>query len=330
MLYRLLSKFYPKRIRKQYIELLNYLGIKTNADLYVGFTLAVGILLSLLATFTTSTFTKKFPFFLLWPGSFILFELMIYIPIMLKVDANAKKVEKFLPDALLLMHSNLKAGLTVDQALLSSARPEFDILEKELNKVGKEVVTGKSLESSLLNSKERIKSEKYKKTIDLIVSGLRSGGELANLLSQTAKNLKRQSITEQKIKSNIMMYIIFIFTAIAFGAPLLFGLSSFLINVLTEIFTSIEIPTDISTQGLELPINTFNSANLITPGFVLTYSIIALVITAIMGSLILGLISKGKEKYGLKYIPLLIAMSLITFFIIRMIISSLMQSLINF
>ena len=328
-LYRLLAKFYPKKIREKYIELLNYLGIKINADLYVGFTLAVGILLSLSAAFITGTFTEKFPFLLLWVGFFILFELMIYIPIMLKVDSKAKKIEKVLPDALTLMYSNLKAGLTVDQALLSSARPEFGIFEIELNKIGKEVATGKSLETSLINSKKRISSEKYKKTIDLIVSGLRSGGELADLLVRTANNLKRQSMVEQKIKSNVMMYVIFIFAAIAFGAPLLFGLSSFLVKVLNEIFVDIEIPADVAAQGFSMPIGNFDSG-FISQEFVLMYSIIAIVVTSLMGSLIIGLILKGKEKYGFKYMPLLVALSLIVFFVIRAIVSNLVYGLMAF
>jgi Flp pilus assembly protein TadB len=157
---------------------------------------------------------------------------LIQLFINIKVDSKAKQVEQVLPDALQIMSANLKAGLTVDQALLASAKPEFGIFEKEMNRIGKEITTGKEIEFALQDSTKRIRSEKYKKTVDLIVSGLRSGGRLSELLSQTSDNLRKQGLIDEKIRSSVMMYSIFIFTAIAFGAPVLFGLSSFLVKVL--------------------------------------------------------------------------------------------------
>ena len=112
------------------------------------------------------------------------------------------------------MASNLKSGLTVDRALLMSARPEFGPFEEELNIVGKEITIGKELDVALTNMTKRIKSDKLEKTIALIVSGLRSGGRLSSLLEQTAENLRRQKLVEDKVRSNVLMYLIFIFVAI--------------------------------------------------------------------------------------------------------------------
>jgi len=49
-----------------------------------------------------------------------------------------------------------------------------------------------------------------------------------------------------------------------------------------------------------------------------------------MGGFIIGLISKGKEKYGFRYIPILITISLLMFFLVRLIIGNIMGDLINF
>ena len=147
----------------------------------------------------------KWPPWLVFIVAFAGFQITVYMWIGLNVDAKAKFVEKVLPDALQLMSSNLRAGLTPDRALLLSSRPEFGPLSEELNKVGREIAVGKEIDKALMKMTERIRSEKLTKTMLLIVSGLRSGGELASLLDQTARNLRAQEFVDQKIRSSIKM-----------------------------------------------------------------------------------------------------------------------------
>jgi pilus assembly protein TadC len=328
-MYRFISKLYPRKLKENYIATLKYLDFKVDPERYIGFITLVVFFLSIISAFILGIFYSKISPFLSWIGFFILYEFLFYLPLNLKTDNYSKKVEAVLPDALQVMASNLRAGLTIDQALLSSSKPEFGVFEKEMNRIGKEIATGTETTTALLNSAKRIKSEKYKKAIMLIVSGLRSGGRLSDLLSQTSENIRRQRLIEEKIRSNVMMYVIFIFAAIALGAPILFGLSSFLVNVLTSIFTKIDVPDAALTGRLSLPIISFSELT-ISKEFILKYSIVTLVTSSIMGSLIIGLIAKGKAKYGVKYIPFLILASLLVFFITRSIISNILSSLISF
>ena len=164
---------------------------------------------------------------------------------------------------------------------------------------------------------EKFKSEKLNKTFSLIITGLRSGGELTNLLDQTAEGLRQERFLEEKIRTNVLMYSIFIFIAMGVGAPVLFGLSSFLIGVIEKNLVSIDLP-----KVASIPI-TFSKIS-ISPSFVLTFAIISLITTSIMGSLVLGLIQKGKERYGLKFIPILLVLTLGIFFLTRFLIGSLL------
>ena len=145
------------------------------------------------------------------------------------------------------MASNLRAGLTTEKALFSSARKEFGILQQELSRIGKEVATGKELGIALKGITKRIRSDKLEKTISLIVTGINAGGELSELLEQTSNNLKQQALVEKRVRSSVLMYVIFIFIAVGIGAPALYGLSSFLVEVLTEKI-AIEIPQESLTQ----------------------------------------------------------------------------------
>jgi archaellum biogenesis protein FlaJ (TadC family) len=316
-MYRFLAKFYPKKIRENYINLLEYSAIKIDPRRFIGFTGAFGFLLALTLAFYLGLFfdINPFIFFIVF---FFVEQALIYFWLLLRADAKAKFVESILPDVLQLMSSNLRAGLTTDKALLLSARPEFGPFQDEINQVGKEITTGGEIGRALLNMAKHIRSERLNKTVILIVSGLRSGGELASLLDQTARNLRQERIVDSRIRANVMMYVIFIFIAVCFGAPLLFGLSSFLIEVLTEIVSGMDIPTTTATANLPLSFTEIS----ISVNFVIMFAVIFLITSSILGSLILGLISKGKEREGIKFMPVLIAASLLMFFLIRFLIKN--------
>ena len=103
-------------------------------------------------------------------------------------------------------------------------------------------------------------------------------------------------------------------------------MSSFLVEVLTEKI-AIEIPQESLTQT-SLPMS-FSKPN-ITTQFTIVYTIISLITSSILSSLVLGLISKGKESAGMKYIPILIILTLTIFFITRLIIKNLLGGLFGF
>ena len=321
-MYRFLSNFYPKNIRNSYKSLLTYSAVTVNSDRFIGFVLFFGVGLALAFSLMFANLIKVnvlFLFFLL----FFVIEFFVYILLAIKADAKARFVESILPEVLQLMSSNLRAGLTTDKALLLSARPEFGPFQDEINYVGKEITMGRDLGQSLINMSKRIKSERLQKTILLIVSGLKSGGQLASLLEQTAKNLRQQRFVDERIRANVMMYVIFIFAAVGFGAPLLFGLGSFLVEVLTTTLASVEIPQ--TTVSAAVPIM-FTEVS-ITPEFVIRFAIISLITNSILGSFILGLISKGKETRGVKYIPVLLALTISIFFFIRFVIKTMLSGL---
>lgn len=328
MVYKFISNLYPKKIKESYLKDLKYLNRRIDAEAYLGLMIVITFFLSISLAFILGMIYEPIPPMFSWFGIFIVLQFMAYFPISMKIDSYAKKVEDVLPDTLQIMSSNLRAGLTIDQALLTGAKPEFGVFGIEMNRIGKEIATGKEISLSLIDSTNRIKSEKYRKSMNLIVSGLRSGGKLAELLSQTSENLRKQRLVDEKVRSNVMMYVIFIFSAIAIGAPILFGLSTFLVNVLNDVFGQIDIPDAAATAKLSLPIVSFASIT-IDENFILVYSIVTLVISSIMGSLIIGLIARGKAKYGVKYMPALIIISLLVFLAVRAIISNILGGLIN-
>ncbi len=319
---RLIARLYPERLRNSYKKLLDYAAIETPFEKYLFFVFIITLVSSAVASFFLTLFFEL-NFILLFVICFFLAHLVAHSWLSLNADARGKFVEDLLPDLLQLMASNLRAGYTLDRALLLAARPEFGSFKEEINRAGKDIATGKDFNEALIDMSSRIKSDKLSKSVRLIVAGQKSGGSLVDLLSQSATNLRQQKMIDERIRSNVLVYMIFIFAAIGFGSPVLFSLSSFLIDIMKDVFAQVDLPD--TTGNIDIPIS-FSEVT-IEPSFVIQYTILSMLITSVMGSLIIGLISKGKKKAGLKFIPILVVLTISLFFIVRSVISSLLGGL---
>tara|TARA_Y100000310_G_C20647338_1_gene797392 strand:- start:75 stop:986 length:912 start_codon:yes stop_codon:yes gene_type:complete len=301
-----------------------YCDIVTPIEDYLTRVMIISIVSAIVFSLTF-TMVFGFSFLLMLLIIFFLTQIIVHSWLSLSADGRAKFVEDLLPDLLQLMASNLRAGHTIDKALLLSARPEFGKFKDEINRLGKDVATGTDFGDALFKLSKRVKSDKLTKAVQLIVAGQKSGGGLVDLLSQSASNLRQQRTIDERIRSNVFVYVIFIFAAIGFGAPILFSLSSFLIEVMKDIFSQIEIPA--AAENVNIPIS-FSEIKL-DPKFVMQYTIVSMLTTSVLGSMVLGLISKGKRKAGLKFIPILCVMTIAIYFIVKGLISGLLGGLFN-
>jgi archaellum biogenesis protein FlaJ (TadC family) len=243
----------------------------------------------------------------------ILAPLCLFARSKMQKSAELRKMEEIFPDFIELMSSNLRAGMTIDKALLLSSRKEFSPLDKEITILGKDIVTGKDISLALIRMAERIQSEKIRKTIDIIISGIKSGGNISVLLEETAVNMRERAFVEKKAASNVLMYIIFIFFAVAVGAPVLFGLSSALVQIMTNILST--IPPSTQSLPINAPITLTKIS--ISVSFITWLSVIFLLVTSFLASALIGLVSKGDEKSGLKYALPLAFISTAIFFTIK-------------
>jgi len=312
--------FYPKKIREQYIKNIRNSGVETPPTKYHNSLFIFALI------FTTVVSTLFFIFNINMIFSFLAFifiMIFLYFKVSLQASSRIKKMEEVFPDVISLMASNLRAGITIDRAFLLAAKPEFSPLDKEILKTGKDITTGQDIVFALKKMSERIESEKISKVVLLIISGLRAGGNVSDLLEQTASNMKKKEVLEKKSRSTILMYVIFILFAVGAGAPMLFGLSSILVEIVMGMTSN--LPDMAATNQMSLPLS-FTEIN-ISSNFVLWFSIIFITVTDFISSLVVGLVRKGESKEGLKYFLPLITASLGIFFFVRVILGN---TLVNF
>jgi len=166
---------------------------------------------------------------------------------------------------------------------------------------------------------KRIKSDVVKQTVKLIDEGIKSGGGLESLLREIAQDIRTSEKLKEEIKANVAMYVIFMFFAAVLAAPLLFGLSIKLIEISGLIQEPIAtIPAgEIPKMPIEVPVFITFGGQMVTPDQILIFYVAEIIIITSFASLALGLIQEGNEKRGLKYLPLLIIVGLVIFFLSR-------------
>ena len=322
--YRIFAKIVPKKVLGKIKNSLRYTTVKADAEVVVGIIIFLAIFLGFGFGLFLSTFFQQ-SLGLTFPSAAVLIIILSYVWIVLQVDKKARLIEESLPDALQLMASNLRAGMTPDKALLLSSRPEFGILKDELDIIGKKITLGKNIGAALTEMSQRVKSRRLSRAVELINSGLESGGSLAILLETTANTLSEQVLVDKKIKAGVNMYVIFISSAAAVITPFLFGLSSFLVDILKSSLSQIDLPSSSTTA---LPINIGEIK--ITSTFVIQFIITFLTLNGFMASLLLGLISKGRKRAGLSYFIPLILLAIPLFLLARYLIKTSIGGLFDF
>jgi archaeal flagellar protein FlaJ len=329
-MYEYLSNFYPKKLREYLYSQFNYFALTLRKEFIVGsiFFFSLCISLSVAFQFSRNIFSDMAPLFALiftFIIVFLLLQFLVYTLININATNRGKFIENILPDALQLIAANLRAGMTIDRALIASNRIEFGYFNEQFIIVGKEVSTGTEISEALKNMTYRVKSLKFQKAIELIVTGLSSGGELSRLLSEVAQNLVHEKTVEEKIKTNVTTYLIFIGAAAGFAAPVLYGLSTVIVRVLTNVFSTVEVP---ASANMPFTISMAPETAEFLPGFVRTYTLFSLITLCIMASFLLGLIKKGEARYGISYIPFFVPFGVFVYWVVSTSAMALFQAII--
>ncbi|MFH7882098.1 MAG: type II secretion system F family protein [Candidatus Aenigmatarchaeota archaeon] len=314
-MYKFLYSRLPRNYKSWLEDYISYCDLKTSPERLFSSFLTFGLIISLSISFILffMDFLSFFYFILVFVLFFLILQVVFHMVLIFIADNRANYVEEILPDALQIISSNMRAGLTHDKAILTSARPEFGPLEKELKNAAKETLSGKPLEEALKNMTKRIKSKLLERTISLLLEGLEKGGSITALLDSIALDIRQVRILKREIKSYVMMYGIFIFFAACIGAPLLYSVSIFLVETMGKFGGGIEIEK-MPEVGSKLPLGSIRISE-IRPEFLSLYSYIAIGVTIFFGSLLIGLVQEGTEKAGLRFLPIFLPTGFAVFFI---------------
>ena len=250
-----------------------------------------------------------------------LFILLVYFYIDLRIYARTKEMEEMLPDFLQVVTSNLKGGMSFEKSLLGAIKPRFTILANEMAEVSKKVMTGHDVSMALSELGQKYDSPMLRRTIDLMIGELESGGQIAGLIDKIVANIKKTKVLKEEISASAISYMIFMGSIVIFIAPLLFSLSYNLLIVIIGFMSKLSIAT---SNVATLSINVSKSVN---PDSFRYFSIGALAVISFFSSLIVSIVEKGNVKSGLKYIPIFLISSLSMYFIFMKVLGAVFSGL---
>lgn len=240
---------------------------------------------------------------------------------------RTQEIEKVLPDYLSLVASNLRSGMTVDRALWTAASPRLGVLTTEIRKAAKEVATGMDLSISLTRFAQKYDSIVLNRAIDLILEGLESGGQLADVIDKVVENIEQTVYLRKEMQAASLSYVIFITIIVIIISPFLFALSHNLLLLITNIASKISIP-NAGGMGAFSVLSAITNIS-ISPNDFKNFAYIAISIISIFSSMIISIINKDSIMGGIKYIPIFLVMSLISFILFTNLLEMVFKSMIS-
>ena len=229
------------------------------------------------------------------------FIMVVYFYLDLRIYHRTRLMEDQLPDFLEVLSANLKGGMTFERALWGAINPRFMVLSNEMARTSKKVMTGYDLSKALIELGDSYDSLMLKRTMDLIISEVESGGNVAELIDRLVDNLKETKALKDEMSGAAIAYIIFISVIVIVISPLLFALSFNLLSLILKFISKISVAAQ---RAPALPFS-FSQAG-VNPADFRIFSLVAISMISLFSSLIVSIVEKGDMKGGVKYIPIYI------------------------
>ncbi len=287
----------------------------TSVKLLSNYLFRISLFISADLTAASSEFVALVAAFLAVLLTVALVGLITYVCLALLAGSRKRRVEEVLPDFLSLSAANVRAGMTIDQAMWYAAKPEFGILSQEISIVSKKAFGGVPFNQAIDYLSERFNSKSIRRAVALIKQGLASGGQIADILERTAEDARQMQILQKEIAASLLMYVIFIVFAGALGTPFLFAVSAKLVGIMETALSNVPQYDPTLAAQAQSTIRVTPTKPLITSADFFLFTILTAIMTAVFSALIIGVISKGSKKDGVPYIPFLLLTALTVFFL---------------
>lgn len=312
--------FVPKFVRPLLRKHLLKAGITKAPYTFFGVTFYISYLITAILFFYFynklgffGSLSKYLSIFVIWfliPLALMAITMIfVYFYIDIQIYNRTKKMEEILPDFLQAVSSNLRAGLAFEKALWGAINPRFGILANEIAIAAKKVMTGHDVDMALTEFANKYDSPVLKRSINLIIGEISSGGKIAEIMDNIVDNLKKTKNLREEMNAATLTYMIFISAVVIFISPILFALSYNLLLVIQHVTSLIAGNASSSAAGVGGAFFSSMSKVSVDKNSFIWFSHSALAVVALFSSAILSIIQKGNIRGGVKYIPLFIISS---------------------
>lgn len=308
----------------------HWFGILFHFTTFVTLLLYFGLIYEVLRDFSRSSIFLIISTFFLWTvlhiSIVVVCGMLLYVMIDLKVYQRTQQMESVIDQYLSLVSENLKGGVPLERALWEANRPEFGTLSTEIQYIAKRVATGEDVVETFKELTLKYNSPMVRRSFNLLIEAVEAGGSVTDLLDRIVDNIKETKLLKAEMAAANTSYTIFISIIALFVAPLLFALSFQLLVIFSSFST--RIGASLKNTRVNTPFAIASEVSVAPSDFIL-FSRLALIVVSVCSSMIVSMISRGDVKGGLKYIPLFVIASVVSFSVMVSAFSSIFQGLIQ-
>src|SRR3989338_1113371 len=335
------STFFRPRTKDRIAQLLTFAGVETSPEVWIGSRILIVLLFGLVGAIIPFSVLQyidlsAYPIlkdptlpariilsFVTAAAFSVIAGILIYMHLYYLVTERTQRVERVLPDFLVMVAATLRSGMTPFSAFQASSRPEFGPLQSEIIYVPSRSLGSESFSEALRGLTTTIDSAMLRRMIALFENELKSGGKLAHLLETSAEEIRETEEIKRQMMIATKSYAIFLGFILVFGLPLLLSISTQFLSIFTDFQKNIVATGDTAKiAGLSSPKLSVDS------GFIEAMAFVIIVGTSILTSVLIGVIGEGKILYGLKFFPPLALGSIVMFIIFKTVISGFVGELI--
>jgi len=133
-----------------------------------------------------------------------------------------KEIEERFPDFLRDVSSNIKAGMTLPQAVMATKKTDYGLLDPHLDKMAVHIDWGVPF-SKILNNFARDKTKIIKRTVSAINESIKGGGNVTEILDAIGASIievnsirkERQSATYSQMLTGYVIFFVFLGVLVA-------------------------------------------------------------------------------------------------------------------
>lgn len=241
-------------------------------------------------------------------ATFAIFGTTAWLSLYYKIEERRRRCNKILPDFLLVVSMNIRAGMEPLTALYVSLRPDFEPVASELAKIRSMSLGPKSVIEQLSLLTKRIDSSALRTTVAIIERGMRAGGNLAALLDSVAYDLRETNRLCAELETATRGPLYFIIFLVLIGVPLLLSVA--------ERFIKFAMMPPTPGAGFAAFGELIGVAITPHPGIadVTAKFLVLIAASAVSASLMYGVI-RGEAIYGTKYIPIILPLAIAAYFV---------------
>lgn len=217
-----------------------------------------------------------------------------------------KEIKDHLPDFLREISSATSSGMTVFDAIISSAQGDHGRLTPELKMMASQLSWGIPVEEALENFAKRVNTPALKRIVVTINKALEIGGNTSAVFEAAAKEIDQTKLIENQRKTEMSLYSIVIFISFFVFLAVILIIDK---TIFAEFF---ELQKKILALGIPKGDGPSISTNLDPVALKNSFYVFVLV-QSVGGGLLGGFMMDGKLSSGVRYGFILILVSFFVF-----------------